>query len=636
MLEVTQRDGRGRIVRFEPKQGPVASTPALVHIATDRFGPAVGASWRLVRAADDGGGVQLVSGGTWFHPRDADGNDAPHGLDGPLRASSSALFVPPVRPAPSGVVQVASIGDEVAVWHDAVGWSSDPKHAVPALVHTAREASPARLLWAAGLGTPADYAVWVAAGVDLFDASPLLLAATRGVALTTDGPASAANMARIHADDASDASDASGAAWDTDRLAAFNLAEAERELRRIRLAIGQGTLRALAERRASASPHTLAVLRRLDRDHQHIEAATGVFRGSTLQCNTLESLHGAEVERFRARLRNRYRAPASADVLVVLPCSATKPYRLSPSHRWFGRALDDSGIRHRVHEVMVTAPLGVVPRELEQTSPARDYDIPVTGKWTRDEEAVIRQQLAHLLMAGDYRHVVAHVPESTFTFLRDLLPDTTVHTAHTDHPQRKKECDRLRDALRTIKKADPKPAGRGVWQQRKVQDFQALASWQFGPDAAAALVEGAGAAGRSPYVKLTEGPSRDAPQLAMATDRGLISLTLGGADRIAGASGYRVIIGDFPLASTGSLFAPGVTAADPDIRPGDSVAIVQGGRVVACGQAQMSAEEMVASKRGVAVVMKHVRTALTGKPATDAEPERAAEADATADAEVMA
>jgi archaeosine synthase len=410
------------------------------------------------------------------------------------------------------------------------------------------------------------------------------------------------------------------AAWDTDQLAAFNLAEAERELRRIRIAIEQGTLRALAERRALTSPHTLAILRRLDREHAHMEAATGVFRSSPLQCNTWESLHGAEVERFRRRVRDRYRPPALADVLVLLPCSATKPYRFSPSHRFFARALDDSGIRHRVHEVMVTSPLGLVPRELEQTSPARDYDIPVTGRWTRDEEAIIRGQLAHLLMAGDYQHVVAHVPESTYTFLRDLLPEDTVHTAHTDHPQRKKECDRLRDALRAIRSADPKPADRRLWNERKRQDAAALAAWQFGPDAAEALVADATAVGRAPYVKLMRGAGRDAAQLAMVTDRGLLSLTLDGADRIASAGAYRVTIGDFPLAATGSLFAPGIVAADAEIRPGDSVAVMQDGRVVATGQAQMGADEMVASKRGVAVVMKHVRVdAQPAKPTREAE-----------------
>ena len=34
---------------------------------------------------------------------------------------------------------------------------------------------------------------------------------------------------------------------------------------------------------------------------------------------------------------------------------------------------------------MVTSPLGLVPRDLEEVWPAGHYDIPVTGDWTRDE-----------------------------------------------------------------------------------------------------------------------------------------------------------------------------------------------------------------------------------------------------------
>ena len=34
---------------------------------------------------------------------------------------------------------------------------------------------------------------------------------------------------------------------------------------------------------------------------------------------------------------------------------------------------------------MVTSPLGLVPRDLEEVWPAGHYDIPVTGDWTQDE-----------------------------------------------------------------------------------------------------------------------------------------------------------------------------------------------------------------------------------------------------------
>ena len=73
--------------------------------------------------------------------------------------------------------------------------------------------------------------------------------------------------------------------------------------------------------------------------------------------------------------------------MVLLPCSATKPYRLSASHKRFSRSITSNTI----HEVIVTAPLGLVPRELEDIWPAANYDIPVTGDWDIDELKTIRE-----------------------------------------------------------------------------------------------------------------------------------------------------------------------------------------------------------------------------------------------------
>ena len=58
-----------------------------------------------------------------------------------------------------------------------------------------------------------------------------------------------------------------------------------------------------------------------------------------------------------------------------------KPYSSSRSHKAFRRAINHSS----AHEVIVTSPLGLVPRDLEEVWPAGHYDIPVTGDWTLDE-----------------------------------------------------------------------------------------------------------------------------------------------------------------------------------------------------------------------------------------------------------
>ena len=137
-------------------------------------------------------------------------------------------------------------------------------------------------------------------------------------------------------------------------------------------------------------------------------------------------------------------------------------------------------------------------------------------------------------------------------------------------------------------------------RRRTLEDLASIARFQFGWTAADALFEGASPKGRYPWSRVFAGKE----QLAMhVPDRGRLALTLAGAKRVAAAGAYRVEIGPFEL--KGDLFAVGVKSADPDIRIGDSVAVVREGEVVAAGFARMSGTEMTAMRRGSAVDVRH-------------------------------
>jgi archaeosine synthase len=588
VLEVEAFDGRARNARWTPSEGQDVRTPALL-VPETSFAPVPAWARAVLTTQPKGraGVVELVSGGTWFHPREANG---------------ATLVVPPIQPAPSTVVQLVAIGDEMAAFHDAVGWASNPKSLVPAFIEARRLATPARLLWAPGLGTPADYALWAYLGVDAFDASALLLAAARGQALTTDGLLSADEAGRLLGD---------GEPWDAARLAAHNLEAARRELELVRHHIAKGTLRALVERRVYTSAASVEILRRFDREHHFLEAAAPRHRAIPLPAMTSDAVWMPEVEAFRRSFRGSYEPPRTPKVLVLLPCSQRKPYKMSRSHRAFARVLDDSGVRPLLHEVMITSPLGLVPRELEEAYPASQYDIPVTGHWTRDEEAVVRDQLAALLSKRDYDHVIVHSGQGTFDVLRDLLPEHVRHTC-LKHPTSPEDLERLKAELARLRETlggvDAWKAGR----DRKLEDLRALATFQFGATVADELATGAEAHGRMPFVKLVRKDGDRETQLAMTTpERGVLSLTLDGARILARHGHKRVRIGDFRPKGTSSLFAVGVEGADPDVREGDEVVVVHGDDVRAVGVARMSAEAMTHLKRGVAVTLRH--TAATAK-----------------------
>ena len=91
-------------------------------------------------------------------------------------------------------------------------------------------------------------------------------------------------------------------------------------------------------------------------------------------------------------------------LLSSLPCSARKPYRFSKSHRRFREAIGD----RPVLELMVTSPLGIVPRELEDLWPAGHYDVPVTGDWSADELNRIHDLVSDLTTRLGFQSVIDH------------------------------------------------------------------------------------------------------------------------------------------------------------------------------------------------------------------------------------
>ena len=130
-----------------------------------------------------------------------------------------------------------------------------------------------------------------------------------------------------------------------------------------------------------------------------------VKEGTRLLCHSYSSRDDPLIQNWRRRVSELHTPPNhQSKVMVLLPCSAKKPYRLSQSHRRFQRAISTRG----VNQVMVTAPLGLVPRELEDFWPAAHYDIPVTGDWDIDELKVIREMVRSYATRNEFELVINH------------------------------------------------------------------------------------------------------------------------------------------------------------------------------------------------------------------------------------
>jgi archaeosine synthase len=230
---------------------------------------------------------------------------------------------------------------------------------------------------------------------------------------------------------------------------------------------------------------------------------------------------------------------------------------------------------------------------LERVFPAAHYDIPVTGDWAHEEAVRVEEQLLMLLSRHEYK-VVASLVGDDLPALADRV-GPLIECAATGKPNEialHAAAAALTEGLAGVGDVTPR--------QRALEDIASIARVQLGGPPAAALLEGAAVRGRWPWSKLIAG----GVQLAQhVPQRGRLSLTLEGARRVAAGDGYRVHIEDFKV--RGDIFAVGVRAADPEVRAGDEVAVVQRDEVVAAGVARMGAPEMTAARRGVAVAVRH-------------------------------
>ena len=139
----------------------------------------------------------------------------------------------------------------------------------------------------------------------------------------------------------------------------------------LRSAIRSGTVRELAEKASLSSPRSVERLRRHDKLIRADKASSTLTAvdtsGRKLRYNSPVSRQDPLVNDWRNRVSRLHTPPSHQEqLLILLPCSATKPYRLSQSHHRFIRNIPSN----RAHQMMVTSPLGLVPRELEDLWPA--------------------------------------------------------------------------------------------------------------------------------------------------------------------------------------------------------------------------------------------------------------------------
>ncbi|HEY9204992.1 MAG TPA: DUF5591 domain-containing protein [Candidatus Methanoperedens sp.] len=95
-----------------------------------------------------------------------------------------------------------------------------------------------------------------------------------------------------------------------------------------------------------------------------------------------ELLWHPDVISFYNYLLEEYEVPNDKKIALFLPCAATKPYSQSRTHKKVIETIQKScgSQKYLIHELIISEPLGIVPRELEKKYPAAHYDM-VLDTW---------------------------------------------------------------------------------------------------------------------------------------------------------------------------------------------------------------------------------------------------------------
>ncbi|MHA1863032.1 MAG: DUF5591 domain-containing protein, partial [Candidatus Thorarchaeota archaeon] len=373
-------------------------------------------------------------------------------------------------------------------------------------------------------------------------------------------------------------------------------------------AMKSGRLRWLVESMTHVSPSHASIQRLVDKKvYSFIEEFTPTTGANIVPLIGPESYNSPSVKRYRDLLASRYTPPEGKQIVLLLPCSAKKPYSDSKSHRRFLETIESALGRKssRVAQVILTSPLGVVPRELERIFPAANYDIPVTGDWDAEETSLGAEALiAYLNQLDPSCTVVAHVSGGYLGIVKaaesrvsQSIIYTTPEASASSWESRQALHETLVDLKGVLQLKDAPP-------KQLEEILRATADFQFGTGAGKILVPENAKLGGKPYRQIV--CRIDKEQIcSFIADSGLLSLTLSGAKLLAPLNRYWVRL-DAPTVKGGSIFAVGIQEADSSIRPGDEVIVINNqDEVIAVGRSEMSGREMCELKRGRAVSVRH-------------------------------
>jgi len=343
--------------------------------------------------------------------------------------------------------------------------------------------------------------------------------------------------------------------------------------------------RAFVEKASLNDLNFSSMLKILDRNYFD---SVKLFSQLTQKSKTIESLASSSYYRpdfmfFRKNLIRNFKPEYWTRLILLLPCSAKKPYSQSRSHQMFYKAIRTFHEFPTFQEIILTSPLGAIPRQLENIYPVNCYDISVTGFWNTEEIEIAAEMLIELLKKYDAEiPIICHL-EGGYREITEIAQDQLPHAFYfskiKEHITSKDSLEKLGDLIRTHKQDfDPShhlPKDSDL-TQTWVRKLSKIVDYQYGEGFGDKLVDSDIRYKKNRFntkMMFFNGETNEKMgSFRFAT--GKLRLTIEGVEKIAfekDFSNYLIFDGNSIRGNT--LFHPGIKNHPPSLLPNQNVCI---------------------------------------------------------------
>lgn len=370
-------------------------------------------------------------------------------------------------------------------------------------------------------------------------------------------------------------------------LCLHNLITAKNYMNKIKQYLNYEDFRAFLEKSSLDDINIISMLKILDKQHfELLRYETPIIqKNKTINCLGPSSYYRPDFQIFRERVIKNFTPEPSTRLILLLPCSARKPYSESKSHRKFHSIIRKFPEFPDFQEIILTSPLGAIPRQLENIYPVNSYDISVTGDWDNEEINITADMLIKLLKKFDKNiPIICHLEEGGYLEIVKRVSSKVQNLFYySEIQERITSAESLQSLENLINENKDKfsfyedVSKINYLTKTRIRKFIKILDYQFGPGSGSKIISNELKLRKNrniTRIELIDVKTQDLLGVYMYSS-GFIELTLKGAKKMGPFSkNSKIIIFDGNKLIGNTLFRPGVLDFNSELIPNENVILL--------------------------------------------------------------